>query len=30
MNADGTYNNKQVIIANKNDAKEDETAQETL
>lgn len=27
---DGTYNNKQVIIANKNESKTDETAPETL
>lgn len=30
MGFDGTYNSKQVIIANKNDAAEDETAPETL
>lgn len=30
INDDGSYNNRQVIIANKNDAVTDETAPETL
>ena len=30
INLDGTYNNRQVVVANKNEAPADETAPETL